>query len=199
MYQLIPDCDDYDEDKYTLQYMDKFGIDNVRGGSYSKLILDTNEIHYITKRIDSATDKCYKCGNSGHFAKDCDTLLLNHHQVEILSTNIETKLFNCKYCNKEFASLKGTAYHEKLYCKNKPTNSKKEIKEPEINQVNLISSSSEDIIVYYCKYCNKEFDTLKGATGHENLYCKQKNNNTNINRYKCGREGQQSVLINRKS
>ena len=183
LYQLIPDCDDYDEDKYTLQYMEKYGINNVRGGSYSKLILDNNEIVFITKRIDSATDKCYKCGKSGHFAKDCDTT------TESSSSNTETKLFNCKYCNKEFTSLKGTTYHENLHCKNKPTNSKKEIKEPEINQVNLISSSSEDIIVYCCKYCNKEFNTLKSATAHENLYCKQKNNNTNINCYKCGREG----------
>ena len=26
--ELIPNCDDYDEDKYTLKYMEKYGIDN---------------------------------------------------------------------------------------------------------------------------------------------------------------------------
>jgi predicted GIY-YIG superfamily endonuclease len=31
---LFPDCDDFDEDKYTLKYMTKHGIDNVRGGSF---------------------------------------------------------------------------------------------------------------------------------------------------------------------
>jgi len=187
LYQLIPDCDDYDEDKYTLQYMEKYGIDNVRGGSYSKLILDNNEIQFITKRIDSATDKCYMCGKSGHFAKDCNTITKSSSSftttTESQPSDSFTKLFNCKYCNKEFTSLKGTTYHENLHCKNKLTNSKKQIIEPEI------SSSSEDIIVYCCKYCNKEFDTLKGATAHENLYCKQKNNTTNLNCYRCGREG----------
>ena len=29
VYKIIPDCDPYDEDKYTLNYMDKKGIDNV--------------------------------------------------------------------------------------------------------------------------------------------------------------------------
>ena len=31
--QVIPGCDDFDVDKYTLQTMSKYGIDNVRGGS----------------------------------------------------------------------------------------------------------------------------------------------------------------------
>ena len=52
--------------------MIKYGIDNVRGCSFSRLKLDNNEIQFIKKRINSATDKCFKYGKSGHFAKDCE-------------------------------------------------------------------------------------------------------------------------------
>ena len=205
LYQLIPDCDDLDEDKYTLQYMIKYGIDNVRGGRYSKLKLETAEIDYITKTIISATDKCYKCGNSGHFAKDCNIIL-----------DTSSAIFNCKYCNKEFTSLKGTTFHENLHCKNKPVKNMIN-NEQVINPINndAINKEAEyifisqdlkycnkclreghdefncyakeniigdkiidDIKVYYCSYCNKEFDTWKGVTCHENLYCKQKKYNT---------------------
>ena len=28
--EIIPNCDNYDEDKYTIKYMEKYGINNVR-------------------------------------------------------------------------------------------------------------------------------------------------------------------------
>jgi hypothetical protein len=36
--------------------------------------------------------------------------------------------------------------------------------------------NEEEIEVFCCSYCDKEFDTLKGVTYYENLYCKYKNN-----------------------
>lgn len=67
----IQSNDSLDEDKITKKYMMKFGIENVRGGSYTKLELEDWQIKSLKHEFTSAQDMCYKCNKSGHFAKDC--------------------------------------------------------------------------------------------------------------------------------
>ena len=73
--RIIPNCDIYDEDKYTIQYMDKYGIPNVRGGSFTQFILPLKSVEIIKQMCKGANNKCFKCGESGHFIGECNTEL----------------------------------------------------------------------------------------------------------------------------
>ena len=48
---IIPNCDDLDENKYTIIYMLKYGIRNVRGGKYLDVILEYNDLNILDKLI----------------------------------------------------------------------------------------------------------------------------------------------------
>ncbi len=67
----ITNCDKYDEDKWTKIYMDKYGIDNVRGGSYSQISLPNNMINLLEREVNHANQNCLSCGKKGHFINRC--------------------------------------------------------------------------------------------------------------------------------
>lgn len=63
----------YDEDKTVLKYMEVYGIDNVRGGSYSNLELSFDQYLFIQRQINHGNSMCLACGKSGHFIRECHT------------------------------------------------------------------------------------------------------------------------------
>jgi len=229
--KIIPNVSPYDEDKYTIEYMGIYGINNVRGGIYVKESLDSHERYSINKRLWGASDCCTQCGRKGHFVKKCtftkdinggdiyeytdkniwccdhcdkeyenkvecekhENICQNNKLIKTKSYsqkfNINKKeTFNCQYCNKEFETQKGTTYHENIYCKNKGVLSIKET----INKNNYPKGKGKgksNLLIkeiFNCQYCNKNFDTQKGTTFHENFYCKKDNC------YRCGRDGHYS-------
>lgn len=51
--------------------MRKYGIDNVRGGSYTQFRLPESVIALLEREFSTACEFCFRCGQSGHFSKEC--------------------------------------------------------------------------------------------------------------------------------
>jgi predicted GIY-YIG superfamily endonuclease len=103
--EIIENQDNFDEDKITKKYMSIYGIDNVRGGSYVSINLMDYQIECLKKELNSSQDKCFKCGNYGHFANNCDI----RHNDNIIKIKNDSRCYRCgrsgHYMNECYAEI----------------------------------------------------------------------------------------------
>ena len=134
----MPDMNDHDEQRITQEYMSKYGINNVRGGPWCKVILSDEEKQFIQKLIDGENDKCYQCGSTDR-AKDCKIKKMKpkptkntcercgrfgHSEKKLVRKQTlmvkkiideeEILSWECEFCGKEFDTEKGCTFHENV-------------------------------------------------------------------------------------
>lgn len=80
---VINNASIFEEDKQVKELMNIHGIEQVRGGTYSKVKLSTEEKQTVQKEIWSARDSCTRCGYDSHFVKDCYAKIdINGNKIE---------------------------------------------------------------------------------------------------------------------
>lgn len=65
----------FEEDMIVKKYMSNYGIENVRGGTYSTVKLTNSVINFLQKEILHANNLCFNCGELGHYVSNCSKKL----------------------------------------------------------------------------------------------------------------------------
>ncbi len=72
----------FDEDKITLEYMDKYGVHSVRGGSFSSPTLSVEDVITLQKILNHGNNLCMKCYKIGHTMSSCNIDIIQELKLD---------------------------------------------------------------------------------------------------------------------
>ena len=137
----------------TLIQMIKHGYNNVRGWEFTNISnLNKEELDIIKISIFGLGDRCRKCGNNGHFAKECNSTkakwlqsleecyTYNNTSSDIINTLLDSPYEESPPDNKTLCESK-TLYESK--CESKC--------DSKINNINTLKDTDENIIIEIAK------------------------------------------------
>lgn len=107
--------DEFDYDKMTIQMMGKYGINNVRGGSFNNNILDDHEIKIISKMIENSKSK----NISENIKENEEQHLLTMMCHVLANSQVMDTQTTIKYMMYEYQSADGKSLFS-LACKSQP-------------------------------------------------------------------------------
>jgi predicted GIY-YIG superfamily endonuclease/transposase-like protein len=154
--------DQYDENNTTKEYMKKYGIDNVRGGSYTQVVLPEDVEKVLKLELRGDTNTCFKCNLKGHFAGRCPNVSTKKTYVAPME-----EVWECADCHRTFTTEYGCRVHQRS-CNPAPVEEEWE-----------------------CADCHRTFTTEYGCRVHQRS-CNPPPKKQGGSCYRCGRQGHYS-------
>jgi predicted GIY-YIG superfamily endonuclease len=126
LLETRPITSPHDENNVTKDYMKKYGIGNVRGGSYAQLALPDDARGVLEREFRGNDDQCIKCGLAGHFVGKCtatdETVPMTKKKWDRLflqGVPPSVEEWECGSCDRTFTTKFGCSVHERS-CKPEP-------------------------------------------------------------------------------
>ncbi len=155
-----------DEDSEVKKLMIRYGIDKVRGGTYSSVVLSSVQLTMLEKELTHARGQCFTCKSNSHYSKDCP---VKHNTQPIQKSNSKNVVPNDAIITPLICSRCGRNTHIKQTCYAKTLISGTTIKD-----------------IKFCSHCGKldhskgDYNSFKCPKEKSVLYCARCGRNTHL-------------------